>query len=314
MHGFETSVNRSNISKWLLITWASSLFVAVAVPVQAAGEHPEPSKADIQRIQLYQSIQWQQGPCDARLGTIAQIKVPKGCRFTAAAGAAKWIEATHNVPDPSVLGILEPIDGESQWTVVFSYEDSGHVPDDEKANLDADAILKSLREGAEEANNYRRNKGWEAVELIGWKAPPAYDEETHNLVWALRNRVVGARDEEIDYNTRILGRTGVMSAQLLVSAEEFEAAVPEAKKLLEGFGYLSGSKYSEWRAGDKVAQYGLTGLITGGLVVAAAKSGLLAKLGVLIAKFAKPIIIGIIALGAGIAKFFRNIFGGRSKA
>ena len=90
--------------------------------------------------------------------------------------------------------------------------------------------------------------------------------------------------------------------------------MPESKKLLEGFAYLPGSKYAEWRTGDKVAQYGLTGLITGGLVVAAAKSGLLAKLGMLIAKFLKPIIIGVVALGAGIAKFFRSIFGGRSKA
>ena len=201
----------------------------MAVPVQAAGEHPEPSKADIQRIQLYQSIQWQQGPCDARLGTIAQIKVPKGCRFTAAAGAAKWIEATHNVPDPSVLGILEPIDGESQWTVVFSYEDSGHVPDDEKANLDADAILKSLREGADEANNYRRNKGWEAVELIGWKTPPAYDEETHNLVWALRNRIAGAAVKRSTTIRSILGRTGVMSANCWSSPKSSRPPCPSPK-------------------------------------------------------------------------------------
>ncbi len=78
--------------------------------------------------------------------------------------------------------------------------------------------------------------------------------------------------------------------------------------------FTAGSKYSEWRTGDKVAQYGLTGLITGGLVVGAAKMGLLSKLGVLIAKFAKAIIIGVIALGAGIAKFFKSIFGGGSRA
>ena len=76
---------------------------------------------------------------------------------------------------------------------------------------------------------------------------------------------------------------------------------------------MAGSKYSEWRSGDKVAQYGLTGLITGGLVVGAAKLGILSKLGVVIAKFAKVIIVGILALGAAIAKFFKGIFGG-SKA
>ena len=262
---------------------------------------------------IRKSIVWQEGPCDARLGTVAEIKVPKGYRFTGTDGAAKWLELTHNVPDPDLLGVLQPTGDEEGWTICFSYEDSGHVPDDEKASLDAAAILQSFREGNEEANKYRSSKGWKPVEVIGWKSPPAYDDDTHNLVWALRNRVSGG-EEGIDYNIRILGRTGVMSAELLVGNDEFDAAVPTSKKLLGGFSYVAGKKYSEWKAGDKVAQYGLTGLITGGLVVAAAKTGLLAKLGVLIAKFAKLIIIGVIALGAGIAKFFRGIFGGGRKA
>ena len=313
MHFFTMCVNRWNISKWLLPALASSTFVLMAAQVQAAGERPQPNQAEIQRMAaLYKSIDWQEGPCDARLGTVARIKVPKGYHFTGSAGAAKWAELTHNVPDPNLLGVFEPIDDELGWTMVFSYEDSGHVPDDEKGSLDADAILKSIRDGTAEANNYRRSKGWDPVEVVGWKSPPAYDDETHDLVWALRNRTTGG--EGIDYNTRILGRTGVMSAELLVGNEEFDAAVPVAKKLLGDFSYLSGSKYSEWRTGDKVAQYGLTGLITGGLVVGAAKMGLLSKLGVLIAKFAKAIIIGVIALGAGIAKFFKSIFGGGSGA
>ncbi len=59
-----------------------------------------------------------------------------------------------------------------------------------------------------------------------------------------------------------------------------------------------------------MAAYGLTGLITGGAVVAAAKMGLLAKLGVVIPKSFKIVIVAIAALGAAIAKFFRSIFGG----
>ena len=220
----------------------------------------------------------------------------------------KWAELTHNVPNPNRLGILEPTGDDERWTIVFSYEDSGHVPDDEKGKLDAEAILQSIREGTEEANNYRRSKGWEPIEVVGWKSPPAYEDETHHLIWALRNRSAGG--EGINYNTRILGRTGVMSANLVVGNEDFDTAVAHGQAAPRRLQFLSGSKYAEWRPGDKVAQYGLTGLITGGMVVAAAKTGLLAKLGVLIAKFAKVIIIGVLALGAAIAKFFRSIFGG----
>jgi uncharacterized membrane-anchored protein len=51
-----------------------------------------------------------------------------------------------------------------------------------------------------------------------------------------------------------------------------------------------------------VAEYGLTGLIVGGGLLMAAKSGLLAKLW-------KPIAIGVVAVGA----FLKRIFTGRTK-
>ena len=206
------------------------------------------------------------------------------------------------------MGVLMPT-GRSGWFIVFTYHDSGHVADDEKGTLDATAILDTLRQGNDAGNEERRRRGWAPMELVGWQAPPAYEEATHHLIWALRVRSQG--QETINYNTRILGRTGVMSANLVVAPDKLENAIAPSKQLLADYQFTAGSKYAEWRAGDKVAQYGLTGLITGGLVVAAAKTGLLAKLGVLIAKFAKVIIVGILALGAGIAKFFRSIFGGR---
>ena len=199
----------------------------------------------------------------------------------------------------------------SGWYIVFSYEDSGHVADDEKTELDAAAILKSLREGNDEENAERRRRNWAPLQLVGWQVEPSYDAATHYLVWALR--VSSEGHESINYNTRMLGRTGVMSANLVVDPDKLQSAIGPSKQLLADYQFTNGSKYAEWKSGDKLAQYGLTGLITGGLVVAAAKTGLLAKLGLIIAKFAKVIIIGVAALGAGIAKFFRSIFGGQVK-
>ena len=60
----------------------------------------------------------------------------------------------------------------------------------------------------------------------------------------------------------------------------------------------------KWRTGDKVAAYGLTGLITGGVVVGAAKSGLLAKLVALLAAGAKAIYVAIAAFLAWIGRLF----------
>ncbi|MGO9112387.1 MAG: DUF2167 domain-containing protein [Thermoguttaceae bacterium] len=259
---------------------------------------------------LFQSIEWQDGPGTGQLGAIAEIKIPDGYRFTGQDGAKKWSELNHNIPSNAEMGVLMP-KNYSGWFIIFTYNDSGHVADDEKGELDAAAILQTLRQGNDLANEERHQRGWAPLDLVGWQVPPAYEDATHHLVWALRVSSEGR--ESINYNTRILGRTGVMSANLIVAPDKFENAIAPSKQLLADYQFAAGRKYSEWRSGDRIAQYGLTGLITGGLVVAAAKTGLLAKLGVMIAKFAKPIIIGVLALGAGIAKFFRNIFGGRNR-
>src|SRR6266436_3538559 len=51
------------------------------------------------------------------------------------------------------------------------------------------------------------------------------------------------------------------------------------KTALAGFDFNSGQNYSEFRSGDKVAEYGLAALIVGGAAAAAAKSGAFKFLG-----------------------------------
>ena len=87
--------------------------------------------------------------------------------------------------------------------------------------------------------------------------------------------------------------------------------LPVARTLIAGFHFQSGQTYAEYRKGDKVAEYGLTALVLGGGAVLAAKSGLFAVIAKFFGKFLKLIIVGAIALGAVIKKFFGSVFGGR---
>ncbi len=94
-----------------------------------------------------------------------------------------------------------------------------------------------------------------------------------------------------------------MSATLVSSPEELSVAMSETDALFESYQYLPGNKYAEYIPGkDKLAEYGLTALVVGGVGAALIKSGLLAK-------FWKPIAVALAALGAGIKRFF---FSGRS--
>src|SRR6188472_135618 len=90
-----------------------------------------------QQRQLYDSIRWQTGPCIAKIGANAQISIPDGYQFTGPAGARAWAELTQNPPDSRTLGVLMPIKG-SDWFMVFEFDASGYVKDDDKDKLDAD--------------------------------------------------------------------------------------------------------------------------------------------------------------------------------
>jgi uncharacterized membrane-anchored protein len=302
--------HQGNSSRWVS-GWLFAGFVVTVMGSSAASRAraQEPGEAKPQdpkaakRQALEDSIEWKKGPFTADLGTVAEIKVPAGYQFVAKKDMRKFNELTENLGDPNELGVLLPED--RTWFVVFSYEDVGYVKDDEKDKLDADAILKSLKEGTAAGNPERKKRGWAPLYVTGWEQPPFYDPETHNLTWVIRLESNGRTD--VNYRARILGRGGVMSADLAISPEALKATIPVYKQLLTSFSYKSGQKYSEWKPGDKVAAYGLGGLILGGVGVAALKSGFLAK-------FWKAIVVAVVAVGGAIGGFFKKLFGGRSRA
>jgi uncharacterized membrane-anchored protein len=231
-------------------------------------------------------IDWTNGPAVARLGDIAEIKIPAGYRFTGKEGTTKFLEMTGNPPSGEELGTVLPAatadEKDSEfWFVIFEFRDVGFVRDNDRDKLDADALLKNLQENTEEANKERQRRGWLAYHIRSWYKPPFYDSVTRNLTWATEGYSTdqGKEATSVNYSVRILGRRGTMDADLVLDRELVSAAVPKFNQLLGGFSYLPGGSYGDFRAGDKVAEYGLATLIAGGATAVAAKTGLLAKLG-----------------------------------
>ncbi len=270
----------------------------------AASAQPQKGPTERQK-QLMASVRWQDGPAEARLGSVATVKVPAGYRFTDGNGARAYMEALGNPPSPRMLGLMEPVAEKDQWLVEFSYEDTGYVKDDEKDAIDAGAILDSIKAGTAEANKERARMGAPALTIVGWETPPFYDTTTHRLSWAVRGQSEG--QFVVNYNSRLLGRGGVMSANLIVDPKDLPATLPIYNQLLSGYAFVPGQTYAEFRSGDKVAQYGLTALVAGGALAVAAKSGLLGKL-------LKPlIVVGAVVIGL-LAKFWRTMTGKKTDA
>jgi uncharacterized membrane-anchored protein len=290
--------------------FAVLLSVTLAIPTGAAAQ----GDADERRAR-FESIDWTDGPATGRLGKEAELQVAEGCRFTESKGARTFMEITENPPSGAEVGLLlcetapegNPAAAET-WFVVFEFDPSGYVKDDEKATLDGDAILATLREGQEGGNEERRRRGWVELTIDGWIKSPYYDERTNNLTWAVSVSAEG--DTTVNHSVRLLGRGGVMKADLVTGTGAFGLALPKFDEVIAGTTFVPGRTYAEWREGDKVAAYGLTALVAGGAGAAALKLGLFGKLWKVLAAGAKFIIVGLIAVGA----WLKSLFSRRSTA
>ncbi len=247
----------------------------------------------------FNKLERQYGPKTVNLGSKAEIDLPEGYVFLDAKNTKRFLELTQNFPSGAEVGTIFG-DG---WWVCFTYSDDGYVKDDDKANLDANAMLKDIADSCKQANKERKKLGWGEMTVVNWFKKPSYNEKTNNLEWAPTYKTTGGLEEGmvVNYNTRLLGRSGIMGVTLVMSPEQGEI-IPDYEKLISNFRYKEGSKYAEWKPGDRVAEYGLAALVGGGVLAVAAKSGILQKAW-------KLILVAVIAVGAAVKKFYKKIVG-----
>lgn len=245
-------------------------------------------------------IPHKKGPTKVKLGgDLAEIYVPEGMVFIAKAETVMLLEQTGNFPEGNELGCLLMDDENEAFWVVISYDKMGYVKDDDAADIDADELLADFKAGTEAANEQRKAQGDTPLNLIGWGEEPRYDSQRHHLVWALIGESAG--DKVVNFNTRILGREGVMSLNLICDPANLDRYKPQMDVLLQNTTYSEGKRYADFQEGDTVSEAGILALVAGG--AAAAKLGFFAKIGKFLVyllvvgkKFVIVIILGAVAL------------------
>jgi uncharacterized membrane-anchored protein len=257
-------------------------------------------------------IPWKPGPVPVDLGHELGLELPAGYVFLGMPHAARLLEKNGSFHNDDLLGLVTSEEGDGEWFAVIRYEDAGYVKDDEK--IDAEELMKAFKEGQEEANKERVERGFSPLTIEGWSELPRYDRSVHHLIWSL---TVSTPDhgKSVNFNTRVLGRRGFVSINLVTAPEKLEQYKSHAATLLGVTKFKSGARYEDFNGKtDKVAEYGLIGLILGGAGLGAAKLvkvGLLAKLGkVILAALVAGKKLVVVALAA-VAAFFKRIFGGK---
>jgi uncharacterized membrane-anchored protein len=284
---------------------------AAPAPTASAAEEQEEAPAESSKPEQ-PVVPWKPGPLKVTLGHSLTMDLPGGDAYVAGEDAKKLLERNGNFHNENLLAVVVGTEEGSGWAVTIRYEEDGYVKDDEK--LDADAILQSLKEGTNEGNAERAEKGFQPLTVNGWRELPRYDRASHHLVWGVD--VASKDDVTVNYSTRILGRRGWVALNLLSDPQHVETDKPAVAKLLDVTTFDKGSRYEDHASGDKVAEYGLVGLVLGGAGVVALKA---AKIGFL-ASFWKVIVAGLLAAKkavivgfAAVAAYFKRLFGRKPK-
>src|SRR5690606_10283949 len=99
---------------------------------------------------LKREFGFEPGPRKARIGTHAELDVPEGFSVTSVEGTRKFLEATNNVVNKRELATLYHLD--DGFFIIFEFDAIGYVKDDDKDDLDADAMLESIKEATRRTN------------------------------------------------------------------------------------------------------------------------------------------------------------------
>lgn len=245
-------------------------------------------------------LAWQMGPTEGRIADKATVKVPADYVFLDAPNTRRFLELQGNPPSDGHY-LIAP--SSLQWFAVFSFNPSGYVKDDEK--VDPDELLKQMRDSDAPSNEERKKLGLEAIYTDGWAVAPHYDAQTKQLEWGVRLRTASGA-MVANYTSRLLGRSGVMSAILVSDMASLAADTGEFKAALQQFSYVPGEKYAEFKEGDKIAEYGLAALVLGGAAAVATKKGFWGVIAGFFAAFWKVIAAVAVAAVAGLRSLFKR--------
>lgn len=251
-------------------------------------------------IQKIQALSWKDTATPGNIAGKATFKLDGGLRLLDAPNTSEFLTLQGNLPQANSYTVAKR---NFEWFSVFSFAPEGYVVDDEK--IDADALLKALKERNAQSESERKSKGLPSLFLEGWFISPRYDEITKRLEWATLLRT-DRGEKSVNFSTKILGRNGHMSVILVSDPEHLNVDIKEFKSALNGFEFVQGERYAEWKQGDKVAEYGLGALVLGGAAAVATKKGLWAVLGGLLAAGWK-ILAGLAVVAvAGLGSFFKK--------
>ncbi len=239
------------------------------------------------------------------LNGAVSLDVPTGYKYLDAEQSEHVLTEVWGNPPSSTMGLLfpensHPISDEDTYAVEINFINDGYVSDEDATDINYSELADEIKDDSKEWNKERIAQGYEPIEFVGWASSPFYDQQNKKLHWAKELKFGDDEENTLNYEIRILGRKGYLDMNALGNITVLPQFKQDIDVVLSSINFNEGHRYEDFDSNiDKVAAYGIGGLIAGKVL---AKVGFFA----VIAKFGKFIIIGIVGF---FAVFKKRLFG-----
>ena len=289
--------------------FAVACLVAAGTAFADQGVYP---KTDEEKKAAFDALQWQ-GEGNHKLpNSHAVIQLSSGHIVLLGADAQRYSWLISGTEFPATEAVMSAPHGDSD--VYFEWRDEGYVSDSDWADVDGDELLKQYRDSTDAANEERVANGFKPMHVTGWLEPPHYDSATKTVTYALE-----LGDDGGSWANAValrLGRAGYTEFTWVGPIEQFKNASgrPDLLNLaLASHAFDEGYRYADYKEGDKVAAFGVAGLVATALGVKFGK-GLIAAIIAFVIAGKKVIIPLVVVFGAAIMKFGRRLLGRRTES
>lgn len=203
-------------------------------------------------------------------GGKVKLTVPDGFKFINAEQSRFILEDIWgNMVDTDVFGMIVK-DGfkvsklVNDYSFVISYSDIGYVADDKDIELDHAELLETLKANMEVSNETRIANGVNTLTVKGWALVPYFDAYKKAVYWANEIEVNGTDEKILNYNLRLLGKSGVIKISAVATMDQLPAIKQVLPLIITQARFENGEKYADFvRGKDQKSNWTVNELVAG---------------------------------------------------
>jgi uncharacterized membrane-anchored protein len=273
-----------------LVAGAFAVLVAPAL-ADTRSEHQSTAKREVAKMH------WARGT-QKLAQSHGTFTVPRGGTMVSGAEAVRVDNIINGTSDTSTEGFVEF----PHRSLYLSYTGEGFVSADDWKDVNADDLLKNIRDSTDQANEQRTKNGLSAVYIDGWVQKPAFDAARKSVRWVTRAH--DDRGSLVNAVALQLGRHGYERFTLVSNGRDPVGDAALLAGAVNAYRFDKGFRFSDYMPGDKVAGYGIAALVGTAAGATIAKTVGFGAILLLIKKF----FLVFVALGLGAFRYLKRMF------